>query len=204
MFLFDSAANPKLSAAMMDPARSTRSVMPSVRFFQNWLSDDKKEAVRKALSSNELFLIQGPPGTGKTSVIAEIALQILKADPDARILLASQSNIAVDHALTQIAEASGDSIPEMVRVGREERIGAGGQNWTLQARAHSWRNEVLRRCQPVHDGLLREEREARAAMRKAEPSADLALEDSESVDALIAEGRRRKRWSWNIRRSTPR
>ena len=188
-FLFDSAANPKLSAAIMDPARSTRRVTPFVQFFQDWLSDDKKEAVRKALSSNELFLIQGPPGTGKTSVIAEIALQILKADPDARILLASQSNIAVDHALSQIAEASCDSPPEMVRVGREERIAAGGQNWTLQARARSWRNEVLSRLQPVHDGLLQEEREARAAVRESATSTDIEFEDSESIDALIAEAK---------------
>ena len=61
-------------------------------------------------------------------MIAEIVLQILKRDPKATILLSSQSNVAVDHALTRIAEAT-DKVPEMVRIGRPEKVGHGGENW---------------------------------------------------------------------------
>ena len=99
--------SPVLANIIVEPSLATHTPLPTLDYCQDWLSDDKKEAVSKAVSSNELFLIQGPPGTGKTAVIAEIVLQILRRNPDARILLSSQSNIAVDHALNQIAKAAG-------------------------------------------------------------------------------------------------
>ena len=80
-FMNDQMANPSLSGVIIDPSTATRAPLPELEYFQDWLSDDKKLAVRKAIASNELFLIQGPPGTGKTSVISEIILQILKKNP---------------------------------------------------------------------------------------------------------------------------
>ena len=147
-FLYEQMVNPSLARVIVDPSTATRFSDSPREYFQDWLSDDQKVAVSKAVSSNELFLIQGPPGTGKTSVITEIVLQILKREPEARILLTSQSNVAVDHALTQIANAAGDPPPEMVRLGRSEKIGHGGENWTLAERARTWRQEVLDKCQP--------------------------------------------------------
>jgi len=49
-----------------------------------------------------LALIQGPPGTGKTTVIAEIIWQTLLRDPQAKLLITSQTNLAVDNALERI------------------------------------------------------------------------------------------------------
>ena len=88
-FLSDKTANPDLGRAIIDPSVTTFSSETDLSFFQDMLSEDKKDAVRIAVASNELFLIQGPPGTGKTAVIAEIVLQILRRDSDARILLTS-------------------------------------------------------------------------------------------------------------------
>lgn len=167
-FLYEQMANPNLARVIVDPSNASHISETNLEFFQNWLSDDKKEAVSRAVSSNELFLIQGPPGTGKTSVIAEIVLQILKRDPNSRILLTSQSNVAVDHALSQIAAAAGGSPPEMVRIGRSEKIGHGGENWTLEERARSWRQEVLDKCNPELASLRLEERSARAAVKAGE------------------------------------
>ena len=130
-FLYDRMANPRLGAVITDPSRAARTPPKDISFYQDWLSEDKKDAVRRAVSSSELFLIQGPPGTGKTAVIAEIILQILDANPDARILLASQSNVAVDHALTRVSEAERETAPQMVRIGRPDKIGHGGEDWTL-------------------------------------------------------------------------
>ena len=48
-----------------------------------------------------MCLIQGPPGTGKTTVIAEIINQATESGE--RVLLASQSNLAVDNALGRFA-----------------------------------------------------------------------------------------------------
>lgn len=178
----DDMPNPKLADAIAYPSAATRTSAPEVEFFQDRLSDDKKDAVRRALASNELFLIQGPPGTGKTAVIAEIALQILKKDPDARILLTSQSNVAVDHALTRIADAAGDSPPEMIRLGRTDKIGYGGEDWTLKGRSLALRREVVAKCEPIIDEMRLEARAIRAAIK-----ADGATDDSEPEDGAIPE-----------------
>ena len=180
-FLYDRMANPRLGAAITDPARATRTPLKDISFYQDWLSDDKKDAVRRAVSSNELFLIQGPPGTGKTAVIAEIILQILDANPDARILLASQSNVAVDHALTRVSEAERETAPQMVRIGRPDKIGHGGEDWTLEKRAQAWRDEVLENLKPVEEELKADERAAEAAVLRAS-EAPPALEAREIPD----------------------
>ncbi len=186
-FLHGQMANPHLSNVIVDPSNATRSSERDLDYFQDWLSDDKKEAVRRAVSSNELFLIQGPPGTGKTAVIAEIILQILQQNPDARILLTSQSNIAVDHALTQISKAAGDALPEMIRLGRGEKIGHGGERWTLEERAREWRKKVLDECNPVLGDLRQEEREAKSAVKAMNITADAVSADTEAIGEWVTE-----------------
>ena len=188
-FLFEQMANPNLGRAIVDPSSVTSIAEPDLEFYQEWLSDNQKRAVQRAVSSNELFLIQGPPGTGKTSVIAEMVLQILKREPESRILLTSQSNVAVDHALVQIASAAGDACPEMVRLGRAEKIGQGGETWTLEERARAWRQEVLANCQPEIASLRSEERNARAAIRALESETEPAWEDADAIEEWISEAR---------------
>lgn len=159
-FRYGSIINPALANIIVEPGQATHTPSPSLEYYQEWLSDDKKEAVSKAVSSNELFLIQGPPGTGKTAVIAEITLQILRRNPNARILLSSQSNIAVDHALAQIAKAAGETPPAMIRLGRPEKIS--GESWTIQGRANDLRRDVQEKCGVVLEELAQAERQATA------------------------------------------
>ena len=151
--------NPSLADVVVEPTGTTQRPAPSLIFYQDHLSEDKKEAVGKAISTNDLFLIQGPPGTGKTTVIAEIVLQILQREPDARILLSSQSNVAVDHALDRISRAAGAVPPSMIRLGRPEKIA--GDDWTIQGRARALRQDVLEKCEVVLAELKQEERDAR-------------------------------------------
>lgn len=61
---------------------------------------DQRNAIEKVLKADDLFLLQGPPGTGKTTVIAEIIYQCVRKGQ--RVLLASQSNDAVDNALERL------------------------------------------------------------------------------------------------------
>ena len=187
-FLFDQMANPVLAGVIVDPSTGSRMSKRELEFFQNWLSEDKKEVVRRAVSTNDLFLIKGPPGTGKTSVIAEVILQILHQDPGARILLSSQSNVAVDHALTQIASAT-DAPPEMVRIGRADRIGHGGEKWTLSERTRAWRDGVLARCEPVKEELRLAEREARRAAKDASHAEEENTEAVADLEEWSAEAR---------------
>lgn len=186
-FVFDQMANPALAGIIVDPSTSTRMRKRELDFFQDWLSEDKREVVRGAVATNDIFLIQGPPGTGKTSVIAEIVLQILKQNPESRILLSSQSNVAVDHALTKIAEAGGESPPKMVRIGRPERIGHGGQQWTLAERTQAFREDVLTRCRPLEEELRGAEREARRAARAAARIEDIGEGRSDNLEEWISE-----------------
>ena len=64
------------------------------------LNEQQELAVRAALNAPDVFLIQGPPGTGKTTVIAEIINQA--TEDGKKVLLASQSNLAVDNALARL------------------------------------------------------------------------------------------------------
>jgi superfamily I DNA and/or RNA helicase len=66
--------------------------------------DTQREAVLEALHYKPVYLIQGPPGTGKTTVIVELIQQIIKQNSNAKILITSQSNLAVDNVLERLPE----------------------------------------------------------------------------------------------------
>ena len=70
--------------------------------------------IEKALEAPHLFLLQGPPGTGKTTAIVEIVLQTLRANPEARILIASETHVAVDNAIDRLSAAMGDDLIDTV------------------------------------------------------------------------------------------
>lgn len=83
-------------------------------FFNESLTENQKDIVERALSSEKFFIIQGPPGTGKTTVITEIVLQALKENPDSKILIVSQQNVAVDNVLERLKKEGLSEL--MVRV----------------------------------------------------------------------------------------
>lgn len=115
--------NPYLRDILLEPSRLVLGAMPYVDIWlQMNLDDSQKNAVRSALATKDIFLIQGPPGTGKTSVITELVRQILEKEPNARILVASQSNVAVNHALTRIVNERQDA-HDVVRLGMVEKVG---------------------------------------------------------------------------------
>lgn len=99
--------NPYLSTYLFNP-ESLSSVQTE---YSDWvwylesLNEKQKEAVRKAVSSNGIFLLQGPPGTGKTQVIAETVAQMVKKGK--KVLISSETHKAIDNVferLPKIAE----------------------------------------------------------------------------------------------------
>lgn len=200
--------NPSLANIIVAPGAATHLPAPTLEYYQDFLSDDKKEAVSKAVASNELFLIQGPPGTGKTAVIAEIALQILRRNPDARILLTSQSNVAVDHALAQIADAAGEIPPSMIRLGRSDKIS--DENWTIAGRSNALQQEVQEKCGVVLSELAAAESRARADARvdNADTAAERDTQEGvalwiEEAKALVAELKEQERQHQMTQRRRP-
>lgn len=99
--------NPYLSTYLFNPE-----ILPIVQAdYSDWtwylktLNEKQKEAVRKAVSSNGIFLLQGPPGTGKTQVIAETVAQMVKKGK--KVLISSETHKAIDNVferLPKIAE----------------------------------------------------------------------------------------------------
>ncbi len=106
------------------------------------LDPAKRQAVEAALCSQDFILVEGPPGTGKTAFIAELVAQTLVADPGARILLASQTHVALDNALVRITEVN----PEFttVRLGKPEfkKMSPDVLEMTIERRLEQWRKRV--------------------------------------------------------------
>lgn len=125
---FDRARNALSSIAAMDKgvARRRREVLlgnepPSFERVPAFeasrpLNPEQTEAVGRALSANDFFLVHGPPGTGKSHVLAEVAVHAVRRGQ--RVLGTAASNAAVDHLLELCLEAGLTA----VRVGHPARV----------------------------------------------------------------------------------
>ncbi|TPL57356.1 serine/threonine-protein kinase, partial [Mesorhizobium sp. B2-4-3] len=120
-------------------------------FFQPDLDDDKQAAVRAALGSRDLLVVEGPPGTGKTKFITELAAQVLSRTPGARILLSSQTHVALDHALVNIeklAKAKGIAL-RAVRIARrnDEKVSPELSHLLLERCVGHWLEDAMQRSE---------------------------------------------------------
>jgi hypothetical protein len=120
------AVNPRLGDFLFDTAKATP-IYNEYKIAENsefyWdirhnellkLNDSQRKAVLAAVHCTDLALLQGPPGTGKTTVIAEMIWQMLRKNPKHRILLTSETNLAVDNAIDRLLNTKGVN-PELVR-----------------------------------------------------------------------------------------
>lgn len=136
--------NPNLPNFIFDPKYAGETVvdlnaaMEDIRSHKiGNLNDRQLEAVAKSVLAKDLALIQGPPGTGKTTVIAEIIWQEIRKNPDCRILLTSQTNLAVDNALERLQGQSGI---RPVRIGKPDKLEPEGRRFSLPV-MDSWAND---------------------------------------------------------------
>lgn len=98
---------------------------------EKFLNDKQLEAVAKAVSAPDIAIIQGPPGTGKTTVIAEIIWQQILKKPDSKILLTSQTNLAVDNALERLQGRRGIRPVRIQNASMEKEIGIEAKRYML-------------------------------------------------------------------------
>lgn len=108
---------PDLRNILVDPATNAMPNLAEVDHWTSQLDPLKQRAVQLALGAPEILVIQGPPGTGKTSFITETVTQALKRQPDARILIASQTHVAVDNAVERLHAAG---VTALVRLAGDE------------------------------------------------------------------------------------
>lgn len=95
------------------------------------LNDKQIEAVAKATLAKDIAFIQGPPGTGKTTVIAEIIWQEVLKKEDCRILLTSQTNLAVDNALERLQGKRGIRPVRIVHQTKVDNLEREGRRYLL-------------------------------------------------------------------------
>ncbi|WP_431026810.1 DEAD/DEAH box helicase [Lysinibacillus sp. LZ02] len=105
--------------------------------FHNPLNEFQQAAVVGAMSAEDLYVIQGPPGTGKTTVISEICYQNAKAG--LKTLVASQSNLAVDNALSRLLSNKDIRI---LRYGRTESIEEEGKKFIEENVSAYWKAQT--------------------------------------------------------------
>ncbi|MFL4477935.1 AAA domain-containing protein [Paeniglutamicibacter sp. ORCA_105] len=142
----DKSARPDLRELLLDPSRNTEPKAISIAKWNRELDDRKREAIETALGSPDIYVVQGPPGTGKTSFIAELVEQTLKANSEARVLIASQTNVAVDNALQRLADGGQAS---MVRLASSDpnRVDESVRHLLLDPQMKRWAREVRRNAE---------------------------------------------------------
>lgn len=141
---YGKSVNPDLGRYILNPESIPVPVPVDVDFIQTHIDDDKKDAVKAALSGPPLMLVEGPPGTGKTTFITELVLQFLRENPNSRILLTSQTHVALDNSLERIVALSKGKT-RAVRIGNEsdERISVSSKKMLLDAKLPEMRKEAL-------------------------------------------------------------
>lgn len=159
------------------PARPPAQVTDWVRAD---LDRSKRDVVSHALGTQDLLLVEGPPGTGKTTVIAEIVEQTLKREPHARILIVSQTHIAIDNALKRIEDAG---ISGLVRLGRvdDPRVAESAQPLLLDKQIKKWTQGVRGRAEKYLDTVA-----ANNGLEARHLKAALLLEEVATVAANLA------------------
>ncbi len=94
------------------------------------VNESQKQAIIKTLLAEDLAIIQGPPGTGKSTAIAEIMWQHIRKKPQERILLTSETNLAVDNAIARIVNTT-HNLVKPIRIGGEEKLEMEGKQFNI-------------------------------------------------------------------------
>lgn len=132
---------PHLRQLLLNPAKNAQPQPPSIDFWRLDIDESKREAVQAALGAPDVLLVQGPPGTGKTSFIAETVSQFLRANPAARVLIASQTHVAVDNALERLERIQIEGLVRLAGLD-ESRVDPAVRHLLLQAQTRRWTQGV--------------------------------------------------------------
>lgn len=103
------------------------------------LNDSQRKAILSALHARDLCLLQGPPGTGKTTVIAELILQLISQNQEQKVLLTSETNLAVDNAIEKLLNKE-HTLVKPLRFGKDTKFEEEGKKYSFN-RILKWIDE---------------------------------------------------------------
>ena len=137
---------PDLRGVLINPLTNVAPITEEVNVWSAELDPAKKRAVQLALGTKDILIIQGPPGTGKTRFITETVSQLLRKQPEARILIASQTHVAVDNAVERLQKAG---VRRLVRLaGADESVVQPGvRELLLDTQTRRWAQSVRVRAE---------------------------------------------------------
>ena len=106
------------------------------------LDPSQQAALEAALAAPDVLLVEGPPGTGKTRFIAHLIRETLARNPRARVLLTSQTHVALDNALERLAAI--DPELRMLRIARPGAsvVADSCQAYVVDSQLGRWREAV--------------------------------------------------------------
>ncbi|MBJ8347612.1 serine/threonine-protein kinase [Antrihabitans sp. YC2-6] len=142
-----SIPRPDLRTFVSDPS-SVR--IPVLKYPKEWVRSDldesKRNAVAAALGTSDFLVIEGPPGTGKTSFITELVAQTIIENPEAKILIVSQTHVAVDNALERLVSAG---LKNIIRLSKPEdpKVAASVQHLILDRQMAEWAKGVEQKAE---------------------------------------------------------
>ena len=138
--------NPKIKDFIFDAKKATPT--KDIDYFTNESSDyyqdiksnllnrhinpSQLNAIIKCLRADDISLIQGPPGTGKSTAIAELIWQHIRLNPKERILLTSETNLAVDNAIDRTVNST-HNLVKPIRFGSDDRLAVEGKQFSVAA-----------------------------------------------------------------------
>ncbi|MFN8671360.1 MAG: AAA domain-containing protein [Candidatus Sericytochromatia bacterium] len=108
----------------------------------NSLNERQKEAILKALSCKDYFLIQGPPGTGKTHTLANLIIEAVKMGK--KVLLSAFTHRAIDNVLIKLVE---NNFTDFVRIGSHDTVDNTLHKYLLQDKVEYFSFDEMKKAQ---------------------------------------------------------
>jgi len=185
-------AEPKLRDFIIDPSSHPDPTPVAVdTWYRPDLDDDKRRAVETALGSPGLFVVEGPPGTGKTTFIAELVAQELRRNPKARILITSQTNVALDNALVKITQFVPSTNVIRLADRQSSRVSADALDLVLDTQIEKWTRATQQRSQKAFNSWCEEQGVKPGELQLASGLRELALarDEAEALTRALTEAR---------------
>jgi flagellar biosynthesis GTPase FlhF len=165
------AVNEKLGQFIFDSSKAEEVFKDISKDSEEWnrvkknellkLNDSQRKAILSALHARDLCLLQGPPGTGKTTVIAELIWQLVSHNQEQKILLTSETNLAVDNALEKLLNKE-HTLVKPLRFGKDTKFEEEGKKYSFN-RIMKWIDENFVPVEFEEDSLEENEDEEEIA-----------------------------------------